>query len=93
MKSSSLFVLATAAYIQLVAGHATVWNILVNGVDQGVGNQQGGYIDTPPNNSPVKDVTSTDLECNVANIKAARSITVSGGDTITVRYVLTQYQY
>jgi cellulase len=79
-------VLAVAAASQLASAHTTVWNILVNGKDAGVGNVQGGYIDSPPNNSPVKDVTSKDVECNVANIKASKSITVKGGDKIAFEW-------
>ena len=84
MRASSFFVLAAVSGARLAAAHATVWNILVNGQDQGVGRNQGGYIDTPPNNSPIVDVQSSSMECNVPNIKAATSITVSGGDQITV---------
>jgi cellulase len=80
---ASLFALAVAG-AQFAAAHTTVFNILVNGKDQGLGNKAGGYIDTPPNNDPVKDVTSTDMTCNKANIKASSSVTVAGGDEITV---------
>jgi cellulase len=79
-------VLAVAAASQLASAHTTVWNILVNGKDAGVGNVQGGYIDSPPNNSPVTDVTSKSVECNVANIKASKSITVKGGDKIAFEW-------
>jgi len=80
---SSIVALALAG---AAAAHTTVWNILVNGKDQGVGNQAGGYIDSPPNNSPVKDVTSTDMTCNVPNVKASKSIAVNGGDEITFQW-------
>ena len=86
MKAS---ILAFAAIAQLAAAHTTVYSIEVNGKTQGLGNVQGGYIDSPPNNDPVKDVTSKAMECNVANIKAARSIAVNGGDEITVRTFFT----
>ncbi|KAF3047209.1 hypothetical protein E8E11_004095 [Didymella keratinophila] len=79
-------ILAVAAASQLTSAHTTVWNILVNGKDAGVGNVQGGYIDSPPNNSPVTDVTSKSVECNVANIKASKSITVKGGDKIAFEW-------
>jgi cellulase len=58
----------------------------VNGKDQGVGNKQGGYIDSPPNNNPVTDVTSKDMTCNVANIKAAKSVAANAGDEITFEW-------
>jgi hypothetical protein len=63
-----------------------VWNVLVNGKDQGVGNKDGGYIDSPPNNNPVLDVTSKSIECNVAGAKAGKSIDVAGGDEITFQW-------
>jgi cellulase len=80
---TSVLALALAGGVQLAAAHTTVWNVLVNGKDQGVGNKQGGYIDSPPNNSPVLDVTSKSIECNVAGVKASKSINVAGGDEIT----------
>ncbi|KAF2630107.1 carbohydrate-binding module family 1 protein [Macroventuria anomochaeta] len=79
-------VLAVAAASQLASAHTTVWNILVNGKDAGVGNTQGGYIDSPPNNNPVTDVTSSAMTCNVAGVKAAKSITVKGGDKIAFEW-------
>jgi cellulase len=64
----------------------SVWNVLVNGVDQGVGNKAGGYIDSPPNNSPVTNVASKDMECNVANVKASKSISANAGDEIAFQW-------
>lgn len=58
----------------------------MNGKDQGVGNKQGGYIDSPPNNNPVLDVTSKSIECNVAGVKASKSINVAGGDELTFQW-------
>ncbi|KAH7378823.1 glycosyl hydrolase family 61-domain-containing protein [Pyrenochaeta sp. MPI-SDFR-AT-0127] len=86
MKTSSILALALAGGAQLAAAHATVWEIAVNGKAQGVGNKAGGYIDTPPNNSPVVDVTSSAMQCNVASIKASKAITVAGGDEITFEW-------
>lgn len=86
MKTSSILALAVAGGAQFVAAHTTVYNILVNGKDQGLGNKAGGYIDSPPNNDPIIDVTSADLTCNKAGIKASSSITVSGSDTITFEW-------
>jgi cellulase len=76
----------TLALAGSVAAHTTVHNILVNGKDAGLGNVQGGYIDSPPNNNPVTNVASKDMECNVAGIKATRSVSVNGGDEITVEW-------
>lgn len=89
MKTSSILALAVAGGAQLAAAHTTVWEVLVNGKAQGLGNQQGGYIDTPLSNSPVVDVTSKDIECNVAGIKATSTITVAAGDEVTVNTVLS----
>ncbi|CBX98254.1 hypothetical protein IAQ61_010352 [Plenodomus lingam] len=86
MKTSSLLALAAAGGSQLVAAHTTVYNILVNGKDQGLGNKAGGYIDSPPNNNPLVDVTSKDMTCNVAGTKATTSVTVAGGDEITFQW-------
>jgi cellulase len=78
--------LAIAAASQLAAAHSTVWSISVNGKDAGVGNKAGGYIDSPPNNDPVKDVTSPNVQCNVAGTKASKSVTVKGGDKIAFQW-------
>lgn len=80
---ASVFALA-AAGAQFAAAHTTLFNILVNGKDQGLGNKAGGYIDSPPNNNPVTDVTSSSMTCNVPSIKASSSVTVAAGDEITV---------
>lgn len=82
---ASLFAIA-AAGAQLAAAHTTLFNVLVNGKDQGLGNKAGGYIDTPPNNNPVTDVTSSSMTCNVPSIKASSSVTVAGGDEITFEW-------
>lgn len=86
MKASIIALAAAGA--QFAAAHTTLFNILVNGKDQGLGNKAGGYIDTPPNNNPVTDVTSSSMTCNVPNIKASSSVTVAGGDEITVRFTM-----
>ncbi|KAF1362474.1 hypothetical protein EJ07DRAFT_107849 [Lizonia empirigonia] len=78
--------LALAAASQLASAHTTVFSIAVNGKDAGLGNVQGGYIDSPPSNSPVLDVTSSDVQCNVAGIKASKSITVQGGDKVAFQW-------
>ena len=80
MKFSTI--IASSALAALSSAHTTVFNILVNGVDQGTGNTAGGYIRFPPNNNPVKDLTSKDLTCNVANTPAARSVTAAAGDKV-----------
>lgn len=87
MKTSSILALAAASAVQMVSGHATVFNILVNDVDQGLGNSASGYIRSPPNNSPIVDVTSKDMTCNVNGGKAAaKTIDVKAGDKITFEW-------
>jgi cellulase len=77
---------AIAAASQLAAAHTTVFSIAVNGKDAGLGNTAGGYIDSPPNNNPVLDVTSSNIECNVPGTKASKSITVKGGDKVAFQW-------
>lgn len=87
MKTSAILALAAANAVQMVAGHATVFNILVNDVDQGLGNSASGYIRSPPNNNPITDVTSKDMTCNVnGGTAAAKTIEVAGGDKITFEW-------
>ncbi|PSN67181.1 endoglucanase B [Corynespora cassiicola Philippines] len=71
--------------------HTFIWGIYVNGVDQGTfkgirtpayngAPGQGGY-----NNSPVKDLDSIDLRCNVlGDIQAPDTIKVAPGDNLTL---------
>ncbi|CAE7114920.1 unnamed protein product [Rhizoctonia solani] len=70
---------ASAAY-----AHATVRAVFINGVDQG--NGENVYIRSPPNNSPVKDLTSTDVACNVKNAAVPKTLEVSAGDVITFEW-------
>jgi lytic cellulose monooxygenase (C1-hydroxylating) len=84
MKLSLVFSTAMAA--RLVAGHAYVWGIQINGRDMGRGDQ-AGYIRKVHNNDPVKDVRSEDMTCNKNNGPTSKSVDVKGGDT--VRFVVT----
>ncbi|KAF2741953.1 carbohydrate-binding module family 1 protein [Sporormia fimetaria CBS 119925] len=86
MKTAA-FALAAASFLQSVASHATVYNILVNDVNQGLGNSASGYIRTPPNNNPVTNVASSDMTCNVnGGNAAAKYVNVKGGDKITFEW-------
>ncbi|KAF2457585.1 glycosyl hydrolase family 61-domain-containing protein [Lineolata rhizophorae] len=78
MKVTAL--LSLAAAIPLARAHATVMAIFVNDVDQGLGNGADGYIRSPANNSPVVDVTSSDMTCNVNNSPVPKTIQVKAGD-------------
>jgi len=84
MKFSLL--LATAISARLVAGHAYVWGISINGKDMGRGDAEGSYIRKVFNNDPVKNVKSNDLTCNRNKGPAARSLEVKAGDKVTIEW-------
>ncbi len=75
--------LAASALVAIANAHSTIWNIYINGVNQGVGNTATGYIRTPPDNSPVKDITSSNLTCNVNNVATAKTIAAAAGDNVS----------
>ncbi|KAL2814361.1 glycosyl hydrolase family 61-domain-containing protein [Aspergillus cavernicola] len=80
-------ILALAAAAKLVSAHTTVMAVWINDEDQGLGNSADGYIRSPPNNSPVTDVTSTDLTCNVnGDVATAKTLEVVAGDKITFEW-------
>ncbi|KAK0195120.1 glycoside hydrolase family 61 protein [Armillaria mellea] len=83
MKSSTVsLILASAAFFGVANAHSRVWSDWVDGVDQGAG--AGVYIRQPPSNSPVKDLTSDDVFCNVDGTTAASgTISVAAGGTLT----------
>ncbi|KAB8071765.1 putative endo-beta-1,4-glucanase D [Aspergillus leporis] len=86
MKSSTVGMLALAAAAKLVSAHATVHAVWINDVDQGEGNSASGYIRSPPSNSPITDVTSTDMTCNVNNKATAKTLEVKSGDKVTFEW-------
>ncbi|KAK3319671.1 glycosyl hydrolase family 61-domain-containing protein [Cercophora scortea] len=68
-----------------VSAHTTMFSVWVNGADQGDG--RNVYIRSPPNNSPVKDLASTDLVCNVNGAKAVSSfVKAAAGSTLTFEW-------
>jgi cellulase len=67
---------------KLVAGHAYVWGISVNGKDQGRGDAVPGYIRKIVNNDPVKDVKSSDMTCNRNGGPNSKIIDAKGGDKV-----------
>ena len=76
-----------SAFASLASAHATFQQLWINGEDQGLGNSASGYIRSPPSNSPVKDVTSTDITCNVnGDQAAAKTLSVKGGDVVTFEW-------
>ncbi|KAG8757886.1 hypothetical protein FRC11_004199, partial [Ceratobasidium sp. 423] len=76
---AALLASASAAY-----AHTTVQAVFINGVDQG--NGKNTYIRSPPNNNPVKDLTSGAVACNVNNVAVPKTLEVSGGDVITFEF-------
>ncbi len=77
--------LVLAALASGVSAHSHMYGVWVNGVDQGDG--RNVYIRSPPNNSPVKDLASTDLVCNVNGGKAVGSfVKAAAGDKLTFEW-------
>ena len=80
----------TAALLALVfatsaSAHTSIFAIEVDGVDQGDG--RNVYIRSPPNNTPVKDVKSPDIVCNVNGGKAVGSfVSAPAGAKITFEW-------
>src|SRR3954451_21240667 len=72
------------AFATGVSAHSHMYSLWVNGVDQGDG--RNVYIRSPPNNSPVKDVSKPDINCNVNNRKVAKSVAVNAGDEVTFEW-------
>ncbi|RPB17541.1 glycoside hydrolase family 61 protein [Morchella conica CCBAS932] len=81
MKITALASLMTAGLLATGAhAHTRVYGVWVNGVFQGDG--RGVYVRSPPNNNPVKDITSSAINCNVAGTSAVgSSVTVATGAT------------
>jgi lytic cellulose monooxygenase (C1-hydroxylating) len=79
---SAAFILGMATS---VSAHARMYGVWVNGEDQG--NGQDVYIRTPPNNSPVKDLSSPEIVCNVDGDRARPEfVSAAGGDTLSFEW-------
>ncbi|KAL8337518.1 hypothetical protein RB598_006422 [Gaeumannomyces tritici] len=82
--------LVTAGLVTLALGgsaaaHSVMFGVLVNGQDQGDGRKV--YIRSPPDNSPVKDLTSPDLVYGKNGGKAVPQFAkATGGDTLTFEW-------
>ncbi|KIP02409.1 carbohydrate-binding module family 1 protein [Phlebiopsis gigantea 11061_1 CR5-6] len=74
-----LSVAFAASLIASAAAHATFQELWINGVDQG-----SSCVRLPFSNSPVTDVTSTDMACNVNPTASAGICSVMPGDSVTV---------
>ncbi|OJJ68834.1 hypothetical protein ASPBRDRAFT_46110 [Aspergillus brasiliensis CBS 101740] len=87
MKTTTYSLLALAAASKLASAHTTVQAVWINGEDQGLGNSADGYIRSPPSNSPVTNVKSTDMTCNVNGDQAAsKTLSVKAGDVVTFEW-------
>jgi lytic cellulose monooxygenase (C1-hydroxylating) len=83
-------VFALCSLLSPALAHTFIWGVFLNGVDQGLfrgirtpaynaGPNAGGY-----SNSPVKNLTSIDMRCNVlGDIAAPDTIKVVPGDLLT----------
>ncbi|KAK3695655.1 endoglucanase B [Podospora appendiculata] len=90
MKSLRVFTaIAALANVELVRSHCFIWGVYLNGVDQGTYHaiRTPAYNGPPPRgyaNSPVKDLNSIDLRCNVLGDKQnPYTIKVQPGDNLT----------
>ncbi|KAM0323726.1 hypothetical protein ACHAQA_008663 [Verticillium albo-atrum] len=82
MRFSAASALAMAT---TVSAHAQMYGIWVNGVDQGDGRKD--YIRSPPNNSPVKDLASSDIVCGPNGGTAVPSFAkAAAGDTLSFEW-------
>lgn len=74
-------IVASVAFFKVASAHATVRNYWVNGVDKGLG--VNTYIRSPPSNSPVKDLKSAAVACNLNGATAVSGfVEVPAGATL-----------
>lgn len=83
MKLLSLVSLAVLS--QSVSAHY-IWNTLIAG-----STTSSAAIRMPLNNSPVTDVTSNDIRCNVSPTPATETVSVAAGSTIGFKLDNTLY--
>ncbi|KDQ07093.1 glycoside hydrolase family 61 protein [Botryobasidium botryosum FD-172 SS1] len=73
-----------ASLVVTASAHATVYGVWINGVFKGDG--RNNYIRSPPNNNPVKDITSDAVACNVNNRRVPNTLDVKSGDKFTFEW-------
>ncbi|KAL1679263.1 glycoside hydrolase family 61 protein [Schizophyllum commune] len=83
MKTAGL--VAAAALAQSVSAHY-IWNTLIAGDAE-----SQAAVRQPVNNSPVTDVTSADITCNVSPGAASETVTVAAGSTVGFKLDNTIY--
>lgn len=82
MHFTSATVLALAG---IASAHTHMFSVWVNGEDQGDGRSR--YIRSPPNNSPIKDLTLPAVACNVKGGEAVPEfVTAAAGDSLTFEW-------
>lgn len=78
-------ILSAVAMATTVSAHAQVYGVWVNGEDQGDG--RNAYIRSPDNNSPVKDLASPDIVCNVnGGTPVPEFVSVAAGDSLAFEW-------
>lgn len=76
---------AALALATTVSAHTTVFSVWVDGVDQGDG--RSTYIRSPPNNNPVKDLTSAAIACNVnGGVAGSSFVTAAAGSQVSFEW-------
>ncbi|KAI5807271.1 family 61 glycoside hydrolase [Peziza echinospora] len=73
-------VAAILASSSIVSAHHMITNMIINGVDQGLGK----CLRIPPTTSPVTNINSDDMACNVGGLTpVARSCEIDAGSSLT----------
>ncbi|RYP43252.1 hypothetical protein DL770_011765 [Monosporascus sp. CRB-9-2] len=76
---------AAAALASTASAHTHMFSVWVNGEDQGDG--RNVYIRSPPNNSPVKELGSAAMACNVNGGKVApKFVSAAAGDKLSFEW-------
>ncbi|RYP34760.1 hypothetical protein DL767_004097 [Monosporascus sp. MG133] len=76
---------AAAALASTASAHTHMFSVWVNGKDQGDG--RNVYIRSPPNNSPVKELGSPAMACNVNGGKVApKFVSAAAGDKLSFEW-------
>ncbi|KAF9651985.1 hypothetical protein BDM02DRAFT_325326 [Thelephora ganbajun] len=84
MKFLALAAVAATVIVE-VSAHTRVWSIWLSGSDQGAG--AGRYILQPPTNNPVKNLTSSDIRCNVNGYSpVATYVSTPAGGIVTTEW-------
>lgn len=72
------YIISLAALVASATAHSTFQQLWVDGVDK-----EGTCIRMPPSNSPVTDVTSADIACNVGGSTGVAGLCSVAGTSIS----------